>query len=44
MRIILDGDEHGTVDVTQKYGLASTGFEIYLQYDGMSAFYDVRKK
>jgi len=42
--IIADAGDYGTIDVTYDWGYAETGFEIYVQYDGMAAYYDVTKK
>ena len=45
LRIIADDGEYGTVDVFTDFGEASTGFEIYIQYDGFGGpQYDVTKK
>ncbi len=45
LRIIADGGDSGTVDITADFGQASTGFEIYQQYDGFGGpVLDVTKK
>ncbi len=45
VRIIADGGDFGTVDITANFGQASTGFEIYQQYDGFGGpVLDVTKK
>lgn len=45
LKIVADGGDYGTVDITANFGYASTGFEIYQQYDGMGGpVLDVTKK
>jgi len=45
LKIIADDGDYGTVDVFTDFGEASTGFEIYIQYDGFGGpQYDVTKK
>jgi len=44
LKITADSGEYGTVDLSMEFGWASTGFEIYIENDGMYGDIEVTKK